>query len=242
MPWTGILISKNVLIQIEATWGADPLESQGGFRALGYDPNSEFRSSLAPDGIVGWSLYRLEKVESEANASKGSLTVSFPTVDWSFLQFVYGWAALQFQAWARGTISINADHAKPVLLYLENVLEFWVDGRSYFGGDFYSYRRAPLVLYLEPGQHRLDIRLIRDARVMGATGEASIRIGIEAIVSHSDLKAVESKLLVPDLVDGKLSSHLASIPLRNEGSNWIQILGAETVDVRMLGVPKLNHG
>ncbi|KAI9877754.1 MAG: hypothetical protein M1830_002919 [Pleopsidium flavum] len=214
----------------EATWGADPLEDQGGFRALEYDAHAEFRSSLPSNGTVRWSRFQSKEVDSIGNASKASLTVSFPAVDWSFLQSVYGWAALQFQAWARGTITINADQTNSIVLYVDNVLEFWVDGKSYFGGDFYSYRRAPLILHLEPGHHRLDVRLIRDVRAMGGTGEPNIQVRIEAHVSSGGLTVVDDKLLFPDIVDGKLSSTLASVPVRNEGSRWIQVLSVESVD------------
>lgn len=225
----------------EASWGADPLETQGGFRALEYDAHAEFRSSLPNNGTVRWVRLQLDKVDTTANAAKASLTVSFPAVDWPFLQSIYGWAALQFQAWARGSITINADQSKPVVLYIDNVLEFWVDGRSYFGGDFYSYRRAPLILHLDPGYHRLDARLIRDVRAMGGTGEPNIQVRIEAHVSQGGLTVVEDKLLFPDIVDGKLASILASVPIRNEGSRWIHVLSIESVDVRMFAAQEAGR-
>ena len=166
--------------------------------------------------------------------SSGYLTISFPEVDWAFLQSIYGWGALQFQAWARGTLILNSGHRQTILLYTDNILEFWLDGTSYFGGDLYSYRRAPLTLQLDPGQHRLDIRLLRDVRIMGGVGDPNIQARVEVQVASGGLNVVEDKYIFPDIVDGKLPSNLASVPVRNHGSNPIHILGLESVDVRMI--------
>lgn len=159
-------------------------------------------------------------------------------MDWSFLQSIYGWAALQFQAWARGTLTLNSRHRQSVLLYTDSVLEFWLDGESYFGGDLYSYGRAPLVLQLDPGHHCLDIRLLRDVRVMGGIGDPTVHARIEAQVVSGGLTVVEDKYIFPDIVDGKLPSNLASVPVTNQGSTWIHILTLESVDVRMIDVRK----
>jgi len=155
-------------------------------------------------------------------------------VDWSSLQSVYGWGALQFQAWSRGTLTLNSRYRQSVLLYTDQVLEFWLDGKSYFGGDLYSYRRAPLVLTLDPGQHRLDVRLLRDVRVMGGIGDPTVQARIEVQVASGALTVVEGKCIFPDIVDGKLPSSLASIPVRNHGPTWIHILGIESVDVSLI--------
>lgn len=169
-----------------------------------------------------------------ASDSSGYLTVNFPEVDWPFLQSVYGWGALQFQAWSRGTVTLNSRYRQSVLLYTDQVLEFWLDGKSYFGGDLYSYRRAPLVLTLDPGQHRLDVRLLRDVRVMGGIGDPTVQARIEVEVASGGLTVVEGKCIFPDMVDGMLPSNLASIPVRNIGSTWISILGLESADVRII--------
>lgn len=168
------------------------------------------------------------------HTSKACLTVSFPDVDWSFLQSVYGWGALQYQAWARGTLTLNSRHRQSILLFTDNILEFWLDGKSYFGGDFHSYRRAPLTLRLDPGEHRLDIRLLRDVRVMGSIGNPTIQATIEAQVVPGGLSVVDGGYIFPDIVDGKLPSTLASVPVRNDGSMWIHILGLDSADVRMI--------
>lgn len=213
---------------IEASWGADPLESQGGFRALVYDNERDYPSSLASSGRVNWSTYQLEKSSYSENVAEATLTVGFPNTDWPFLQSVYGWAASQYQAWARGHLTIVADSAQSIIFYTDNVLEFWVDGDHYFGGDYYAYRRAPLVLHLDPGSHNVDIRLIRDVRVMGGIGEPKISIKLKAESSNGSLVLVEQKALIPDIVNGVFASPFACVPVRNEGRNAIDILDITT--------------
>lgn len=38
---------------------------------------------------------------------------------------------------------------------MDHVIEFWIDDQSYFGGDLYAFRKAPLVLDLSPGEHKI---------------------------------------------------------------------------------------
>ena len=207
------------------------METKGGFRALEYDAYATFESSLSDNGTVRWSRHQLDRLDRSTNVSKAYLTVSFPEVDRPLLQSIYGWGALQFQAWARGILTLEAWHSESLIIHTDNILEFWVDGKSYFGGDFYSYRRAPLVLNLQPGQHRLDVRLIRDVRAMGGIGEPDIQVSVEAHVTKGGLTAVEDQFLFPDLIDGELASNLASVPIRNEGSQWLYVLNLESIDV-----------
>ncbi|KAI9815677.1 MAG: hypothetical protein M1827_002073 [Pycnora praestabilis] len=214
----------------EAAWGVDPLENFGGFRSLQYDAQEQYRSSLPVNGTVQWTHQRVKTYHRDANGAQASLSVGFMEVDWDFLRSIYGWAAVQYQAWARGTISIGGNSDQTVLLYTEHILEFWVDGKSYFGGDFYAYRRAPLVLCLSPGPHQLDVRLVYDVRAMGGLGEPIIHVDIEARVATGDLVAEKDRILVADVVDGVLASGLASIPLRNEGPQVITIWSITSLD------------
>lgn len=158
------------------------------------------------------------------------LTIKFPGIDWEYLRPIYGWASLQYQAWTRGELVIERDSSQVIALYTDNVLEFWVDDQPYFGGDFYAFRRAPLVLRLDPGSHKVDVRLIRDVRVMGGVGDPSIRIKLEAQKSEGGL-IVTGEPLLPDLVEGKLASHVASVCVRNEELEWIEVLGIISVTV-----------
>ena len=226
---------------IEASWGADPLESLGGFRDLAYDRETHYPSSIAPNGRVSWSTHQIERLSSCGEIAEASLIVSFPDIDWTLLQSVYGWAALQYQAWARGHLTIAANTARSIILYADNVLEFWVDDQHYFGGDYYAYRRAPLVLHLSPGSHNVDIRLIRDVRVMGGIGEPKISISLKAEGSNSSLALVVHKALIPDVVNGAFATPFASIPVRNEGQKPIDILNVATNVVRPLAVSSFQY-
>ena len=208
----------------EASWGADPLTLQGGFRAPAYENENQYLSSLAPDGRVSWSTHRLENSSSSGSAVEASMTIGFPNVDWPLLQSVYGWAALQYQAWARGQLIIAANSTQSLLFYADNVLELWVDDDHYFGGDYYAYRRAPLILHLNPGSHNIGIRLIRDVRVMGSIGEPTISIKLKAESSNDNLALMGQKALMPDIIDGVLASSFASVTVCNQGRKAIDVL------------------
>ncbi|KAL8712818.1 MAG: hypothetical protein Q9220_003026 [cf. Caloplaca sp. 1 TL-2023] len=198
----------------EATWGADPLEYHGGFRSLSYDTSASYPSSLATTGAVGWSTCKSDIPHISSKYTAAKLLVKFENTDWKFLQSVYGWAALQYQAWARDVITVHGEVAQTVTLYTDQVLEFWIDDDPYFGGDFYAFRRAPLVVRLDPGDHRLDVRIIRDARAMGSIGEPTVNIQLEAQISEGGLNIVENSMILPDVVEGKLvSSDLSALRL-----------------------------
>ena len=141
---------------------------------------------------------------------------------------MYGWAALQYQAWARGFLKLAFDSTQCITFYTDNVLEFWIDRKQYFGGDFYAYRRAPLVLHLQPGNHQIDIRLLRDVRAMGGIGEPKLEIKLQAKVSDGGLAVTEEKLLVSDIVNQKLAGPFGSLPVRNEGLTWVDIYKVES--------------
>jgi predicted esterase len=96
--------------------------------------------------------------------------VSFSNLDWQALQSVYGWAALQWQAWARGEFSVQSEDPIIVKFYTPQILEFWIDDEHYFGGDLYAFQKVPVTVRLAPGAHRIDVRLARDTRAMGAVG------------------------------------------------------------------------
>ena len=212
----------------EASWGADPLSFPEGFRPPPFDNEREYLSSLAPNGRVSWSNHQLESFSNFEDSAEAILIVGFPNVDWRSLLTVYGWAALQYQAWARGHLVVAANSTQTIIFYTDNVLEFWIDDDHYFGGDYYADRRAPLVLRLKPGKHNVDIRLIRDVRVMGGVGEPKISIKLKAEGSGGSLALIPSKAILPDIINGVLASPFASIPVRNEGQNAVKILEIRT--------------
>ena len=218
------------------------MEHLGGFRSLLYDSQVKYRSSLGSNGTVGWSIHEVPSIANSTDLTEASLTVGFPNIDWVFLQSIYGWASLQYQAWARGCIVIDAEISQSVVLFTDNILEYWIDGTPYFGGDFYSYHRAPLVLRLDPGVHRIDLRLLRDVRAMGGIGEPEVQVKLKAQLSSGGLGVIEEKLLLPDVVDGKLASHLASVPIRNEDQEWIDVLDIESLNVCIFEKPRQTEG
>lgn len=217
----------------EAPWGADPLEYDGGFQALRYDPDAWYRGSLVPGANVPWTVFNARDFKTSDDASALTLEVNFGEVDWSFHQKVYGWSALQYQAWARGYIEINGPATEDVVLYTDGLLEFNIDGIPYFGGDFYSQRRAPAVLHLEPGRHQLDLRLTRDVRAMGGIDQPSIEVKLEARISEQPLELSEDGILISDVVSGKFVSSLGSITIRNNVQNDLKVIGIQSTDVSL---------
>lgn len=220
--------------ETEATWGADSLEYLGGFRALELDKDAVYHSSLAPNGTVSWFHQRGHSLNAGVDGCKATVSIEFPHIDWAFLQSIYGWAALQYQAWARGSVTVRGNSAQTVVLYTDNLLEFWVDNKSYYGGDFYSFRRAPVVLHLHPGVHGIDMRLVRDNRAMGGVGDPKVLIRLDIQRSEGGLAVVEDQLLVSDMVGTRLASRLASVPVRNDEQEWIDIWSIESMDVRII--------
>lgn len=163
---------------------------------------------------------------------KVSLEFSFPDVDWSLLQSAYGWAALQWQAWARGTIFVDENQTLTrLLIFMEHILEYAVDGERVFGGDLYGFRRAPLVLYLGPGYHTVDLRLICDVRAMGGVGDPTVGALLEIQTVIEEVVVLEDSAIVPTIVSGHLASPYASVTVCNKGRDPIELLGFKTNQV-----------
>lgn len=164
------------------------------------------------------------------------MAVGFDNVDWDGLRSIYGWSGIQFQAWARGSLDVCRDtdagnDQTTVVLYVWNIGEFWVDDKQYFGGDFYGYRRAPVVLQLAPGKHKLDVRVAHDIRNFGGGMPSKVTFGVEVEVSPGGLVAVPEGAVVSDLVDGGIVGEWASIPLRNDAKGRIEILEVVAIGV-----------
>ncbi|KAF2427163.1 hypothetical protein EJ08DRAFT_689074 [Tothia fuscella] len=225
----------------EAAWGADPLEFYGGFPNLKPNTTAKFKSSLAPNATVTWSTTSTKSVQTtNSSGAKTSLSVNFTNIDWTFLQTVYGWSALQYQAWARGEIFVNAEKEQTVNLYTDRVIEFAVDGKRYFGGDFYGFRKAPLVLWLSPGRHVIDVRLVRDVRSMGGIGVPSIDVDLEVKIVSSGLEVTSDKVLVSDVVGNRLASPSGSVSVRNNGKDWVEVFGTSDPSMDGDGSVRVN--
>ncbi|RDW93214.1 uncharacterized protein DSM5745_00536 [Aspergillus mulundensis] len=215
----------------EAIWGADPLEYRGGFRNLSFDEKAEYASPLSTDGRVKWGQAWANVTNSHAGQSRAELMVAFPEVNWPFLQSVYGWSAKQYQAWARGYLYLHGSNRQAVAIFTDGILDLSIDGKRHFGGDFYSYRRAPLVLDITPGVHLVELRLIRDVRALGGQGDPTIHVVVELEIRYGTLTIDERSLLIPEATEQKLGSSWASINVQNNAREWVEILSLYSPNV-----------
>ena len=110
-----------------------------------------------------------------------------------------------------------------VLLNVENVLEYWLDANHYFGGDYYAYDRAPVVLVLDPGDHVLNIRLIRDVRLFGARSPPALSVVVTATYGLDDIFINPNCYIVPDIVNGQLTGDFISVATTNTSSSDISV-------------------
>ncbi|KAK0248653.1 hypothetical protein LTS09_016212 [Friedmanniomyces endolithicus] len=215
----------------EAVWGADPLELHGGFRALEYSEQATLKSSLAFNATVQWSKAKAKLSDPrQTQQASADLSIEFPHIDWRSFQDVYGWPALQWQGWARGEIFVQQGVGTITLaLHAEYVLEFWVDGKHHFGGDWCGYGRAATTLHLQPGLHRIDIRLVRELRRDGASDEPALNVRLRMQGQGALVQAVLPEtnggynplngILISDIVgdaNGPFASSFASVTLRND--------------------------
>lgn len=86
------------------------------------------------------------------------------------------------------------------------------------------------MLHLEPGDHTIDLRFVRDVRVMGGIGSPTIDIQLEARSSTQDLRIAADDALMPDIVNGRLVSMLGSIQVRNDHVHDIEIFAVSAND------------
>lgn len=150
--------------------------------------------------------------------------ISYPDVSWTFAQQIYGWSSQQYQLWARGELKNLERSPTKVLLYTPNILEYWINNEHVFGGDFFGFNRAPLLVTLQPGVNIINLRLIRDVRAMGGWGSPTITVSLHAAaVSVHGPVAEDTAIVLPDIVDGRLPSHLASVLVRNQADKPITI-------------------
>ena len=228
---------KLCLTSIEIAWGADPLELYGGFHTLEHDPDATFLTPLAFNGTTCWSTQEAILRYESNEATSAELTVSFPEVEWPWLRDTYGWAAIQWQGWARGGIFIEDEDFDVLILSTDQVLEYWIDDVHYYGGDFYGYRKAPVTLRLEKGAHRFDVKLVREIRSMGAADEPKLTINFELRRSRAALVRTNPEfdqgVLISDVIGddfGPIASPYASVTVRNDADRDIYIH-------RMRGMP-----
>ncbi|KAI5297167.1 hypothetical protein KEM56_005035, partial [Ascosphaera pollenicola] len=119
----------------------------------------------------------------------------------------------------------DGDETVPVQIFTDGLLELRIDGEEHFGGDFYSFRRAPLFLQLTPGEHVVELRLVRDTRKDGAVVAdlPSVSCVFEISVTEPCLGLDPASTIVPEVVDGRLAGSLGSIVAHNAADEWIEV-------------------
>lgn len=175
---------------------------------------------MARNATVTWERRFFDAHRTEDSASV-ELAVDYPNVDWGFSQKIYGWAAFQYQAWVKGEVFNSGISRQKVYLYTDNLLELWINHDHYFGGDFYGFRRAPIVIDLEPGPNNISARLIGDIRSMGGAYPPVLRASLEAFIATESLHVDTATVLLPDVVQGRFCSPYGSITVRNQADHWV---------------------
>ena len=156
-----------------------------------------------------------------------------PSIDWPFLQDVYGWAGHQWLGWARSEVHVHSRSTKTLALNTRNILEFWVDDTRYFGGDFYGFGRAAVTLHLSPGVHRIDVKLVGDVRAIGGLGEPTVDVQVKLHETTEDLSLLyygNEDVLMSDIVggaDGTLASPYVTVAVRNDAQRDVYVHGIE---------------
>lgn len=223
--------------EIEAVWGADPLERYGGFSKIPYDLNQTYPGSLAPNASVKWQEAQFETSQTESGALV-KLLVEHHDIAWAFQVGIYGWAALQYQTWIRGTL-LNADSFPiRISLFPTNILELRINGQHYFGGDLFGFERAPIIVSLVPGNNTIEVRMIREVRANGGSLPPRIEASLRAAAVSQQATILENTLVLPDVVDGSFVSSSASAAVANTGDEWLSI---DTVIIESKGVRQMTN-
>lgn len=157
------------------------------------------------------------------HGSSTNIVLRFDEIDWEFAQKIYGWSAFQFQGWLKGKLVNQGTARRMVSLSLENVLEAWVNNVHIFGGDFFAFGRAPVVLELHPGLNNISLRLVREVRSMGGAYPPTIQANLRINIASHPLEEVSSGRVIPDVVEGQFCTEYGSITVRNQDDGWINV-------------------
>ncbi|KEF54672.1 uncharacterized protein A1O9_09114 [Exophiala aquamarina CBS 119918] len=206
----------------ESVWGADPIEYYGGIRNTTSNEDIHYHSPLAANATVQWENRTYRTDTSQEGAIVG-LKLQYADIDWHFAQQIYGWSAIQFQAWVIGELLWLGSASQPALLYTDNILELWVGDDHIFGGDFYSFRRAPVVIHLHPGINVVRVRLLGDIRSMGGRLPPNLQARLEVKIVQDLLAVDKHGVLLPDVVRGHFCAPFGSVTVRNQGGKWVKI-------------------
>lgn len=179
---------------------------------------------MTPNSTIFWQQNQF-KTDNFPLESWVHFDIGYPQLDWDFLRSIYGWTALQYQTWVRGELLNSAPVIQRIVLYTSNILELWINNEFVFGGDFFGFERAPVVLDLQPGQNIVNVRLIRDVRANGGEIPPTIKASLRAELVAPGNSVFQSNTLLPDVVDGQLPSQYGSVTIRNQGFSPITVKG-----------------
>ena len=228
----------------EQQWGADPLELYGGFHNITFS-HDPFPSTL--NGTVYFQHIKASPTETTKNLLHRRIPVTFPNVNWHGLQEVFGWSALQFQSWIRG--SINIPLSGRYGLWIGSAVEYYLDGVYYdtgnlYDGDITTYSRGGVFLHLEEGEHLFEIRVVNDIRASGGQvpPKVDVKVALKRVVEELVVADYESfgGWIVPSVVMGTgrsgkeggcLAGEWGSLAVRNEGSEKILITEIQVNEV-----------
>src|SRR5947207_7896142 len=222
----------------EQQWGADPLEAYGGFRNISFGETRPFPSSL--NGSVYFGTLKASSITLRNNIVSRKIPVSFSNVDWEVLQKAFGWSALQFQAWIRGSFHIPREGRYG--MWIGSAVEFYLDGIYYDVGNLYDadvvqFSRGGLFIDLLSVEHVLEIRVVNDIRAFGGQVPPKVEVQVALRKVTDDLVVADYDThggwVVPTVIDmkrketwrndGCVAGEWASFALRNEGREWIVI-------------------
>ncbi|KIW92854.1 uncharacterized protein Z519_06703 [Cladophialophora bantiana CBS 173.52] len=206
----------------EAVWGTDPVEFYGGIQNVSPNESGCFRSPLARNATVQW-----DRKEYNTSTSNGEQSVAFLLdfidVDWEFAQKIYGWSAFQYQAWAKGVILNQDVVSRPVNIFTDNILEIRINNMHVFGGDFFGFGRAPVLVELLPGANNISVRLVREVRSMGGIFPPTIQAGLRTQPVSEQPAVVANRVVMPNVVNGKFCTRYGSITVQNQAATWISV-------------------
>jgi hypothetical protein len=143
----------------------------------------------------------------------------------------FGWSIEQYQAWARGTLTVT--EATKLFIQVNGMSEFYIDGKRY-SGDAYDYRKITHLVYLERGVHIIDVRMVHDIRVFGGgkTPQCKFHIHIDAktdtLVYPEDCAVIipsnMGEIVLPDyLNDIGFAGSFGSVSIQNAGDDPIVV-------------------
>src|SRR5439155_11002301 len=122
----------------------------------------------------------------------------------------------------------------PILIQCYNIGDFYIDGERLFG-DWYGYKSSWHVMYLEPGEHTINVRIVNEIRIFGGRLPPNVNFHCILrrlnILSDFGVKLLDNTIVVPDLVNGNLTGEYMSIALLNTLENsWIIVKKVSVID------------